>query len=100
MKRFTRGTTITFEATDFENEDGDAITPDSVTVYLDYPASGRSRAQATVTLTDDSDTWSGTWESSVAFAGTVFCTMIAAAADNFALDSEFQLQANQSNPDA
>lgn len=99
MNRHTRGDTITFTATNFLTATGAASTPTTVTVYLDYPDSSRARAQTTVALTNSSGTWTGTWDSAVAFAGTVYVSLQAAGTDDFALDTSFQLSANPANLD-
>lgn len=99
MNRHVRGQTITFTATNFLTSAGAAATPSTVSVYLDFPAGNRARDQATVTLTNASGTWTGTWDSEVAFPGTVYCSMQAVGTTDFALDTEFQLSANIANPD-
>lgn len=99
MNRHVRGQTITFTATNFLTSAGAAATPSSVKVYLDYPADNRLRAQATVTLTNASGTWTGTWDSGAAFPGTVYCSLQAAGTTEFALDTDLQLSANIANPD-
>lgn len=99
MNRHTRGDTITFKATNFLTSAGAAATPTTVVVYLDYPGSSRARSQATVSLTNSSGTWTGTWDSEVAFPGTVYASLKAEGTDDFALDTSFQLGANIANPD-
>lgn len=99
MNRHTRGDTITFTATNFLTSAGLAATPSTVTVYLDYPSSSRARSQTTVALTNSSGTWTGTWDSEVAFAGTVYVSLQAVGTTDFALDTEFQLTANVANLD-
>jgi len=99
MNRHVRGQTITFTATNFLTSAGAAATPSAVVVYLDFPIDNRARDQETVTLTNSSGTWTGTWDSAVAFAGTVYCSLQAAGTTDFALDTELQLSANIANPD-
>lgn len=91
---------MTFKATNFLSSEGVAVTPTSVVVYLDYPSSAsKARTDATVTLSEADDVWTGEWDSSVAYPGTVYCSMQAEGSDDFAIDSEFQVTANQANPE-
>lgn len=99
MNRHTRGDTITFVATNFLTSAGAVSTPNSVTIYLDYPGTSRSRIQINFALTNSSGTWSGTWDSSVAFAGSVYVSLKALGTTDFALDTSFQLSANSANAD-
>lgn len=99
MNRHTRGDTITFTATNFLTAAGTPSTPSTVIVTLDYPGTSRSRLQTTVSLTNSSGTWTGTWDSEVSFAGTVYASLKAEGSDDFALDTQFQLSANSANAD-
>lgn len=99
MNRHTRGDTITFTANNFLTAAGVAATPATVLIYLDYPARLRTRGQATVTLTNASGTWTGQWDSEIAFPGTVYVSLKAEATDDFAFDTDFQLSGNSANPD-
>lgn len=99
MKPFVRGVTVTFKASSFVDHDGASVTPDTVTMYVDYPIANRARAQAEVVLSVSSGVWTGAWESAVSYPGTVYYSMQANGSDEFAIDGEFQIKANQANPD-
>lgn len=110
MNRFTRGSTILFEAETFLDASGAAITPTTVTLYITYPSSpGASYGSSTrgapgttdvdYAMTDSSGVWSYEWDSSVAYPGTVYFSINAAGSDVVVKDGAFQLQANPANPD-
>lgn len=98
MKRATRGSTVTIIANTFLDHTGAAVTPSTVSFRLDYPANNRVRAQTTLNATNSSGTWSASWDSSVAYPGTVFVSAFADSDDNIVQDDQFQLTANQANP--
>lgn len=100
MKRLTRGSTVTFELSAFLDHTGASVVPSSVAFRVDYPASSRSRTQLTVAGVNTSgDIWAADWDSSVAFPGTVFVSALANATNDIVDDDQFQLTANQANPD-
>lgn len=93
-----RGSTVTLLALSA----GAVVTPDSVSFRLDYPSSDRTRTEVTVAGALDAGTtnWSATWNSSVAFTGTVFVSvLVTAGTTKIVDDGEFQLTANPANPD-
>lgn len=93
--KIARGTTIRFEALGA----GVDATPDSVTFRVDYPIAHRCRAQADLDGTQSGADWLADWDSAAAWPGTVFVSVIAASG-SFSLidDGDFQLTANQANP--
>lgn len=99
MKRVTRGSTLTFIADTFIDRSGDAVTPDSVSFRIDYAGANRARTQDTLTATNTSGTeWSADWDSSVAYPGTVYVSALANSDNDIVDDDQFQLTANQANP--
>lgn len=99
MKNFARGSTVTVEARDFLDHLGAVVVPTTVTFYLDFPTSNRSRDQDTLTGAATDSVWTADWDSSVAFPGTVFVSAWANGDDTLVKDDQFQLTANQANPD-
>lgn len=92
--RIDRGATVRLQALGA----GADATPDSVTFSLDYPGMNRSRTQVDVAGAANGDDWEANWDSSVAYPGTVFVSVVAAAGGIENVDDgEFELVSNRAN---
>lgn len=99
MKKI-RGSTVTLKASRFPDGSGAEVAPTSVSFRLDYPGNSRVRETVAIAASEDDGVWSATWDSSVAFPGTVFYSVLATDGSADAVsDNEFQLTANPANPD-
>lgn len=91
-----RGNSVVFTAV-FYDQTGAIISPVAASTRVTYDVSGVATT-ATVTLAEDSGTWSGTWDSSVADTGTVYWHTSSAGSPSAADDGSFELSANAANP--
>lgn len=98
MSIVTRGNTV-FLAFTFRDEDDAVATLTSAVVQLTYPGNVGYETAA-VTLTNDANVWSGTWDSSAARAGWVeYHAHGYAAGGNYAQDGRFRLMGNKASLD-
>lgn len=91
-----RGNTVEFSAT-FYDASGAVFTPATAVTYVTYDVAGVATTD-TVTLTASGDVWTGTWDSSVADAGTVYWHTQSSGSPSGADDGSFTLSANAANP--
>jgi hypothetical protein len=98
LRVVTRGNTVFLSFT-FYDEDGAVAVCTSAEVQLTYPGN-RAFETETITLTNASNVWSGSWDSSHARAGWVeYHAHAVAAAGEYAQDGRFRLTANRANLD-
>jgi hypothetical protein len=95
-QQFTRDQSVMVDVT-FYDDTGAVVTPSSASLTLDYITSPDGcRTHVTYALTQSSDVWSYTWDSSAAQRGVVY-GHAATSAPVYAVDFRFRLTANLSN---
>ena len=95
-QQFQRDQSLTVSVTFYDSE-GDVVTPSSATLTLSYRAvNDGCRLHSDYTLTHNGDSWSYTWDSSIAQRGTIF-GHIATSAPIYSVDFSFGLIANLAN---
>lgn len=96
VETFDRGNAIEFTAT-FTDADGEAVTPDSATVKVNFLNSDSERETETVMMNEQSDgSWFGIWDSSDALPARVDWSMQSANPASVK-DGSFDLEANRAN---
>lgn len=92
----TRGSTVVFVA-GFTDSVGAVVNPASANLYVTYRKTG-TLVTDTVALTQSGNSWSGSWDSSIADAGQTDWCIKTAGSNKAALQGFFFLKANRANP--
>lgn len=98
-----RGTTIEFN-TLFYTASGTSTNPTTAAIYVNYPVTDGGGVNSTtnaISMTQAGNTWSASWESSVAKPGPVYWTVVSSGAVSpfTREDGQIKLTANPANPD-
>jgi hypothetical protein len=96
MTDVTRGSTVVFVTT-FRDNTGAVVNPASANLYLRYRAGGVVTT-ATVALTQSSNTWTASWDSSVADGGRADWHIRSAGTNKAAMEGSLNLKINLANP--
>lgn len=92
-----RGNQVTFRTTFFD-VDGVAANPATATLHIRYPLGKQYVAATPIALSQNVNTWSGTWESSISDSGKVTWS-VRSSGPAIAEDGFITLTANPANPE-
>jgi hypothetical protein len=92
----TRGSTVVF-ATVFTDPTGVTVNPVSATLHLEYRASGTLTATS-IALVQSGNTWTASWDSSVADGGRVDWHIRSTGTFPAGLEGTLKLKTNSANP--
>lgn len=98
LKYYKRGNVFEFTA-EPKDVNGDPVTPDTVTSYVNYIASDGERTTVPVVMEENTDgVWTAEWDSSIAKKGRVHWH-VRTVNPSSAKEDQFELEANLANPD-
>jgi hypothetical protein len=97
MADFVRGAAISITQT-FTDAEGSPVTPTGATLYIDYRADG-IRVTETLVMDETAGSFNAVWDSALSDPGQIFYHIrTTAPPDVIAIDGDFNLVANRSNP--
>jgi len=96
MTDITRGSTVVFVTT-FKDDTGAIVNPASANLYLKF-RTGNVIQSATVPLVQSGNTWTASWDSSVADGGRADWHIRSAGTNKAAMEGSLSLKTNLANP--